>query len=211
MKHIAYHRTYLPLLFTGIILLSFTQVFAEEPVSNNTDTQRMDHSQMNHEQMMQAASRGEAREERRTALSTRFQDRMTNLGQNVTKRLTAALDRMENITARIESRVQKLKAQGIDMGSVETKLIEVRSALSKTSEAITNIGSVQLAVGSDTPKTSFAAIRNQFNIVRAELGNTQTLLRETLTLLKNSGSLQKIVEDATSTSTDTAGKKLEVQ
>lgn len=165
------------LILAATLLLSSAFVFAQEPASITGEAPQTN-TQQNEE------VRGAAREERRVALETRFQERIVNLSANVTKRITAGTDRMTNITLRIDSRIQKLKAQGVGTGAVEAKFSEAKNALTATHEAIAKFGSAQAAIGSETPKESFSVIRGQFSDARAALKNTHTLLRETIALLK---------------------------
>ncbi|MFZ2253207.1 MAG: hypothetical protein WAW13_03490 [Minisyncoccia bacterium] len=156
---------------TLVLFLMTTNVFAQETETQENKTER-------------EATRTEAREERRATLKVEFQNRMVNLAQNVTKRLSFGVDRLANITFRIETRISKLKAMGIDTGEVERKLLEAKDSLQATRNIIANIGSVQVAVGSDAPQSSFAAIRTQFDEARTSLKKTHTLLSETVALLK---------------------------
>lgn len=130
------------------------------------------------------AERSEAREEKRVALKKEFQDRMVNLSQNVTKRLSITADRFANIALRIETRVSKLKATGTDTKEIERKLFEAKSTLQMTRDIIAGFGSVAEAVGSDSPRTSFAIIRAQFDEARVSLRKTHALLFETVGLLR---------------------------
>lgn len=124
------------------------------------------------------------RSERHATLKVEFQNRMVNLAQNVTNRLSFGIDRLANITSRIETRITKLKTMGIDTSEVEHKFLEAKDALQATRNIMVNIGSVQEAVGGDAPRIAFATIRTQFDEARTSLKKTHTLLSETVALLK---------------------------
>ncbi len=131
-----------------------------------------------------AGVRAEAREERRGAFESRVQDRVINLASNVTARLTAALDRMSNIAVRIESRIKKLGAQGINTTLAETRLTEAQKAIEDGRTKLKNIPSIETAVRGDTPRESFAIIRTEFVMVRDLVRQSHTLLIDTIAILK---------------------------
>lgn len=185
MKNILSSKNLTHLLLALTLLAVTSFAFAEETTS--TGTAPVDHTKMKMDtpQIREAvAERTAAKEERRVALTTRLQERIVNLSENVTKRLTAGTERMDNITLRLETRIEKLKALNVDTAATEAKLTEAKDALEKTKDALADFGSVQVAVGSDTPKTAFAAIRTQFKDAHALLRTTHSLLRETVALLK---------------------------
>jgi len=129
-------------------------------------------------------ARMEAKEERRVALQKQLQDRIVNLASNVASRLNAATSRMENIIGRLDSRITKLKAVGVDTASAEAKLVEAKNALAETRAKLASLGSVHAAVTGETPRESYATIRAEFLAVRDGIKQTHALLRETVTLLK---------------------------
>ena len=134
---------------------------------------------------MNAEARQEARTERREAFEARVQDRIINLGSNVHNRLIAAHERMLNIIGRLETRIQKLKTLGVDTASAEAKLLEAKNTLAEARTELTNIGSLEYVVRGDTPKESFAIVRGHFRAGQEKIRTVHSLLRETVTLLKD--------------------------
>lgn len=132
----------------------------------------------------QATERQENREFRRSAISRNAQDRIINLSQNVIARLVSATERMRNIVGRIETRIEKLKALGVDTAPAETKLNDAKNALLAVEDVLDELGSIETIVRGDTPRDSFSQVRTQFIGARDLIKQTQTLLIETVSLLK---------------------------
>lgn len=127
----------------------------------------------------------ENREARRATLMTNIQERVINLSSNVTKRLDAGVSRLNNISDRIKTRIEKLKSQNIDTSAAETKLDEAQKKLDEAEGRLLVIGSVADAISSDTPHEKFASIRGEFMKIRDLLKEAQVLLKETVSLLKS--------------------------
>ncbi len=187
----------------SVSLILGMNVHAQETVATSTRAMSTstDHSQMTMPET-RAEERREIRENRRGMLTENIQNRIINLGQNVTLRLASAIKRFENIIARIDSRIVKLKAEGFDTTSAESKLIEAKSSLTDTKNILNSIGSVRNAISGETPRDSFQIIRAQLIAVRDGLKNTHALLRETIPLLK-SDNAQNVTETVEETSTST--------
>ncbi len=148
---------------------------------------------------MQASERQENRELRRSAISRSAQDRIINLSQNVITRLTSATERMSSIIGRLETRIEKLKALGVDTAPAEAKLTEAKNALLAVEDVLEELGSVETVVRGDTPRDSFAMVRTQFLGARDLIKQTRSLLIETVALLKEAvrnADLNRGVSDA---------------
>lgn len=117
-------------------------------------------------------------------LSVSQQDRLINLTRNVIVRLTAGLDRMDDITHRLETRIEKMKAQGINTTNAELRLTEARENVRKARETLITAGAVAQAIRSNTPRASFETIRASLIQTRDLVRQTHTKLNETLSLLK---------------------------
>lgn len=145
----------------------------------------------------------EMREERRAALMENMQDRIINLAANVINRLAAATDRMYNIIARLDSRIEKLDENGVDTKAAQEKLTAAKSELEKADEALTDLESVSDAVRGDTPKEAFATVRAEFIAVRESLKLTHTYLRDTVALLKDAVRAAELGQGVSPAVTDT--------
>ncbi len=186
MKYITLKNTYAYLLFFGIMLTLFTVTHAEEqapPIP--ADAIRTDRAEMERMRGGENTTTNENRGERRAMLASHMQDRIVNLASNVTTRLRAGTERMTNIITRIESRIQKLKAEGVDTSAGEAKLTDAKNALEAVKNTLAELGSVKSAMGSDDFRGSYAPIRIQLFAVRDLLRQTHTLIKETVVLLRN--------------------------
>lgn len=124
------------------------------------------------------------RTERRAEFTEGMQNRMFNLSQNVANRFKSALVRMANISLRLESRIAKLKAAGVETTPAEAKLSEARISLENTRMSMTSFALAQGTLSGDKSKEAFLALKTHARAARESLILTHTLLRETVALLK---------------------------
>lgn len=124
--------------------------------------------------------------ERRVTLTEEQQNRFINLVRNVHARMDAAIGRLENITGRLETRIAKLEAQGVDtsralqpLNDAKNKLAEARAVLD-TAKADAEDGII-----SDTPREAFKPAREQFATIRQSIRDAYILVRESVTALKD--------------------------
>lgn len=145
-------------------------------------------------------ARIENRAERRETITDNLQDRIINLASNVTMRLSSALERMDNISLRLESRMKKLEGLGVDTAPARTKLNEAHVAIEAGKSKLAHMSSISDAIRGGSPRDSFARIRPQFVEVRDIVRQSHTLLKETVSLLKDAiraSDVQKRATDAT--------------
>lgn len=188
MKHSLSVKSSIPHILIGVSLLFLvaTHVYAE-----NHPLGEVDPSQMSREEMRAMpvtentpSVRNSMRETQKTMLTSQRQERIINLAGNINERLDAAITRLANITARLYTRIDKLKKSGIDTSLAETKLTQAKDIINTSSNELAQIGSIQTIVSSDSPREAFAKIRMQFINIRTSLMEAHALLRETVALLK---------------------------
>lgn len=124
------------------------------------------------------------RTERRAEFTEGMHNRVINLSRNVAGRFGSALIRMTNIMYRIETRITKLKALGIDTAPAETKLAEAKTALNNTEMSISSFVSTQNELSGDNTQEVFKTMQTYVRSGRESLVLTHTLLKETVSLLK---------------------------
>lgn len=125
------------------------------------------------------------REERQVALTGAKQQRILNLAANISNRMEAAIGRLFNIINRLEVRIEKLKAAGIDTDSAEAKLREAAQLISEARAKLNNIdGLVQNATTANEPKTAWQTVRQTYSETGNLIRNSHQALRETIALLK---------------------------
>jgi len=113
------------------------------------------------------------------------QNRMTNLTANVIDRAKAATSRLEHIANRLDSRIVKLNAEGVDTTTAVNRLNQAKSSIGMANDYIDEMPSVVLTLGSENPRVTVANFRNQFRALQQELRNAHLGLTETVAILRN--------------------------
>lgn len=132
----------------------------------------------------QMEAREQLREEKRVQATETSQHRLANLANNVVGRFVSVTTRVTNIITRIDSRIVKIKAMGIDTAPAEAKLAEAKTELENVKQLIATFGNASIALSSDNPQEVFKSVRTSVQSARDSLGKIRTLLKETVTLLK---------------------------
>jgi hypothetical protein len=149
---------YLALAVLSACLALATQVFAQGPNENAQD---------------------------RAQANQGAPDRITILVNNMTGRMTAATGRMTIIANRLETRIAKLEQQGYPIVESVTLLVQARQSLAKTNESVQKFSTIAETIStSNSPKQSFAEVREAFGTARTNVLETHRLLREVVTKLK---------------------------
>lgn len=192
-------------IFIGILL--FFSIVSQVHAQNRA-LGEVDHGRMNPEEIhtMPVAEntpvRESVRDAQNTALSIQRQNRIINLASNITSRLDAATTRLANITARLYTRIEKLKMLGVDTNLAEGKLNEAKDLINTASNTLAQMGSLRTIVSSDSPQEAFAMVRTQFLDIRTSLMQAHALLRETVALLKEAVKEVENTRGVSSTVTD---------
>gem|GEM_PF-2456711 len=153
-------------------------------------------------------------EESRETMKARFTERKAEIQGNITERLqgfvervkerfTAAIERLENIAARIESRAEKLEAEGVDVEVTTEALAEARADLSNAQTLVADL-SLETSTGTSTMRESFGALRTSISEIKTVLKEVHTHLREAVMNLKGTSSV-----NATATSSIDASAGVE--
>ena len=133
------------------------------------------------------AERQTARSERQAALSAERQQRVLNLSANLSNRLDAAINRFYNIIARIESRIGKLKAAGMDTTAAEAELRTAAGHLANAKVSLSTIDTrVQEATTSTEPQNRWMVVRETYQAAGTSIRACHQSLRATVSLLKTS-------------------------
>ena len=200
------------ILIVLIVALLAIYTHAEEPESEiqtiATSTQDEVKNQSEHDASATTSPMEPSpniREEHRVQLLQRFQDRIYNLARNISSRLTASINRLQNIADRLDTRIAKEKNMGRDTTLAETKLNEAKQSLNEARSKQGELPSVQRVLTSDTPRESFRTVRENFLATRDLLKKAHAQLTETVLLLKNAPAKQAVDEGGTmSTTTEPA-------
>lgn len=121
----------------------------------------------------------------RVQLQEKAQERVTNLAANMSNRIDAAIERLQNIIDRLSSRIEKISEQGIDTSEAEAALALAQISIDTASEAISNIDSdVANAVESEDIYTDWLEVKTTITEVKDNLKTAQTELRASVSALK---------------------------
>lgn len=150
-----------------------------------TSTPNAARAEMRETRASSSEARQEAREERRAALAERAQERITNLAANISNRMEAAIGRLEQITSRIESRIEILNNAGIDTTEAELHVADAKEALYAAAAVLSDID-VQVAafIGSESPRTEWQAVRATYQSAKEYIRTAHASLRAAVAALK---------------------------
>lgn len=129
------------------------------------------------------------RAERQTALQNVRQQRVLNLSANISNRMDSAIERIFTIITRIEQRIEKLKASGVDTAEAEVKLRESAQLLAEARATISDIDNIVYnATTSVEPKTAWQDVKAVYKETGALIRASHQALREVVALLKSAAS-----------------------
>jgi hypothetical protein len=121
-----------------------------------------------------------------SALGPRAQQRITNLAANISNRFDAVIARLQNISGRLETRLQKLQAEGQSNESAQASLVVAQEALSTAKANMASIDEqVQRTVGSTEPLREWRIVRQNYSETKTIILTAHTELRNTIALIKN--------------------------
>jgi hypothetical protein len=128
----------------------------------------------------------EQKAERRAALSERASERITNLAANVSNRMDAAAARIQDIITRLETRIEKLEAAGLDVSEANDAL---QSAQISLNAAVNNLATidvtVQTAISSEDPRSSWTSVKTAYQNIREQLRTAHTEIKASVQALKD--------------------------
>jgi hypothetical protein len=201
MSYLRTPYSYILVVLVSVYGVHSATLFAEELATSTTTTTEA--VQMNPPEIQQSA----VRENRTTTITRAFQDRIINLIRNIQTRLSAAIERMDNIITRLESRMTKMKSLGIDTTFAESKLSLAKESSLRAHDALTSALGTETSIRSATPQETFETIRIQLIETRDHIRQTYALLEETSSALREAmraGSTPQTPPEATTTSENNA-------
>lgn len=164
------HVLYITLAVISLLLAGVSYVRAEENAPVPVDSP--------------AAS--QAKQKTGKGLSQEQQDRFINLVRNVFNRMDGAVNRLEDISKRLDARIAILNAQGINTDQATAPLQGAKDKLAlartKLAEAKTH---AEDGIVSDTPRERFTVAREEFKTIRGLIRESFIQLREALAELKD--------------------------
>lgn len=136
------------------------------------------------------------------ALSPLAQTRIKNLTANLSNREDAAVRRLENVSARLESRISLLSTSGKNVDAARQHLLDANTSLAQAKLALATIDkSVETFIGSATPRESWASLKLTYTTINTNLQVSLTALRATLAALETAPPISTSTSASTSSST----------
>ena len=123
--------------------------------------------------------------ERQITLSATTQQRIKNLAANISNRLEAAITRLTQIHNRLESRIQKMKAGGVDTTAAEASLLLAKTELEGATALLSNIDlEVHNATTANTPVTLWQDVKKRYQDAATLIRSAHANLRKAIAELK---------------------------
>lgn len=171
------------LCLVGVIGLARAEDNSFRTASTSTGQERQEARQEERQER-----REDRQAERRAKLGEIMERRLGNLEQMFELRV----DWLDNIITRIESRMVKLSANGVDTSEANAKLATAKTALVATRAEIAGVmDQAEAALTSNTPLQSFRGIKGVIGGLSEEIKAVHRQLVEVITLLKNAVSLRE--------------------
>lgn len=168
------HVFYLVLAIISMLLGGIAHVRAEEP---GREAQAMS----------DPSSTPRALRTEQSTLREEQQNRFINLVRNAYGRMDAAILRLENITSRLEARIELVKSTGADTSRAGVPLIKAKEKLTEARSLLEKAkSSAESAILSDSPRGAFGPARDDFRAAKQAIREAFVLIQEALAELKDS-------------------------
>lgn len=124
-------------------------------------------------------------EVRRATIEDRVKQRIINLAANLSNRLDAATNRMQNIADRLTVRIQALSENGVDVAEARFALARAQTAIDEARATLATIdGVVTASVTSENPRETWQSTKATYIAVRENIKTAHQALRDTVAALK---------------------------
>lgn len=172
-------------------------------------TQLLEDSRVERKKILEE-SRLEQRElitERRKGLA---RERAHAYTERIINKFIAAIERLEKLAERMQSRIDALTEQGLDLSEAQEKLYVALDEIANTYNAIDDIeAAIVVILESDNPSEGLSDIRHQVSVGKGVLKSAHRLLVDAITAIKATGGVgdgdDSDVSDDTSDDTDDTG------
>lgn len=158
------------LLFTVSGVLAQNSATPSSPVATPRTlftTKAVEREQKIENRMEKRDERIASREAKLDARKQTIVDRILALARRMLERAHRRIERLDNIWARIESRIEKIKTSGKDVSSLDPLVSDVKTKHQAALDAITTAETkLQALVGTNDPKAAVAAFRDSFKTVK---------------------------------------------
>lgn len=121
-------------------------------------------------------ARKEIRDDRREMIKNEVAQRAQMLFDLIVRRLGIAIDRLDNISGRIDSRIAKLKADGVDTASMEALQVTAKAKVDAADVAVKAI--VAPTLPSDTASTTAQMMNELLAGTRVQVKSAEEAIKE---------------------------------
>ena len=119
------------------------------------------------------------------ALKKATQKRIINLAANISNRFEGIIARLENISDRLNKRIEKQSIEGYNVSAAKATLENANNALRDAKNQMSDIDTaVTGAIGSTDPRTEWKKVRIKFTTARDSIKTAHTELKNTVANLK---------------------------
>jgi hypothetical protein len=120
------------------------------------------------------------------ALQKKSQTRIINLASNISNRFDGIIYRLENISGRLNTRIEKQASAGYDVSAARTSLGSANTALRDAKQQMHGIDEAVIgAIGSTDPRDEWKKVRTRYTSARDSIKSAYTELKNTVANLKN--------------------------
>jgi hypothetical protein len=140
--------------------------------------------------------KGALSEERKAAVLT--------MGQNMINRLGNALAKEQDLGTRLNSRISKLEAEGVDVTAAKAQIAEAQTSWQKAAEAVTGLqAEMDKVVAASSPKTAFVSVQK---IVKTAANDIKKVHANILAIIKLLKAAQPAVSASSTVPTPAANQ-----
>ncbi len=138
-------------------------------------------------------------------LSRVAQTRLLNLAANMSNRMEGAVKRLQNVTDRLNSRLNKMEEQGKNVSVARTELAQAQLKLNVATQNIASIDTeVNAFVGSATPRENWQNLKNTYINTRIAIIAAHQNILATINLAQNATASPFNLSTSTSSTTATS-------
>lgn len=114
------------------------------------------------------------------------QTRLTNLAANMSNRMDGVVARLQNVTNRLTSRLQKMEDEGKNVTAAKDELVRAQEKLAEVKFSLSTIDTqVNAFVGSATPRENWNNLKSTYLTNRDLIISTHQSILATIDLAQN--------------------------
>jgi ABC-type transporter Mla subunit MlaD len=141
-------------------------------------------------------------EKRKEGAISQIKERLAKFTSNTVERFNAAIDRLEKLAQRIDSRIGKLEAEGVNVSKAKELMVIAKLKIETAKTSVSGI-SLQSELTASSTATSTAMIKKDFDGLRAQLDKAKTDIKAAHAALVDVVNNLKPGRNKTATSTAT--------